>query len=76
MELLSLFLFVCFAWALYIWACVICWQKGRKVYFWLGLLLGVPTNVIEALRLGKPGSGYAERNYDSTKMARARARFG
>ena len=59
---------------------VVCWQKGRRGCFWLGIggvivpFLGI-AHWIGALRLARPDSSWAKKNYDPEKMARARARF-
>ncbi len=59
-----------------IWVIVICVQKGKAGMAWLGLLTGW-TIVIGAVRIAKPNSTWARKNYPpgGQKMALAMARF-
>ena len=61
---------------LVIWVIVICVQKGKAGMAWLGLLTGW-TIVIGAVRIAKPNSTWARKNYPpgGQKMALAMARF-
>jgi hypothetical protein len=61
---------------LLIWVIVICVQKGKPGMAWLGLLWGW-TIIIGAVRIAKPNSTWARKNYPpgGQKMAIAMARF-
>jgi hypothetical protein len=62
--------------ALHVYAVVVCWTKGKRVMSVLGLVLVYgPLYLVGALRLAKPDSRYALRNYGETKMNAAKARF-
>jgi hypothetical protein len=61
---------------LVIWVIVICVQKGKPGMAWLGLLTGW-TVIIGAIRIAKPDSTWAQKNYPpgSVKWQLARNRF-
>ncbi len=50
--------------------------KGQRGLFLAGLLFGGIVWWITALRLGRPGSWWARRFYDTDKLARAQERYG
>lgn len=66
---------------LYIYAIVVCFQKGKTTFGWLGiagLLLPILDwfAIVGAIRLAKPDSRWAVERYGPNKVALAQLRFG
>jgi hypothetical protein len=53
----------------------ICALKGKYVFAGVGLVLGIFA-FVGAIRLAKPESWWARRNYSGEKLERSMARFG
>lgn len=51
-------------------------MKGQWLFLVVGVLAGGLVWLIVAFRLARPGSFWARRFYDETKLRRAQARYG